>query len=113
LSETLFTEALATARSLDEHFAKTGKLVGPLHGVPVSIKDNFNIAGKASTVGFVGLGNEPLKTNSSLVDILIGLGAVLYVKTNVPTAMMIAETVNNLFGRSVSRHNYVYLYRLI
>lgn len=113
MSETLFTEALATARSLDEHFTKTGKPIGPLHGVPISIKDNFNIAGKGSSVGFVGLGNELLKSNSSLVDILIGLGAVLYVKTNVPTAMMIAETVNNLFGRSVTHRNCVRLYRLI
>jgi amidase len=88
------------ARSLDEHFARTGQLVGPLHGIPISIKDNFNIAGKASSLGFVGLGNEIMKSNSPLVDILLGLGAVLYVKTNVPTAMMIAETVNNLFGRS-------------
>jgi amidase len=84
---------------LDEHFAKTGKLVGPLHGVPISLKDNFNVAGKASSVGFVAWANTPATSNSSLVDILISLGAVVYVKTNIPTAMMIAESVNNLLGR--------------
>lgn len=98
---TLFQEALAAAKRLDQHFKKTGKIVGPFHGVPISLKDNFNIAGKASSVGFVGWANDMAMSNSSLVDLLISLGAVPYVKTNVPTAMMIAESVNNLFGRSV------------
>lgn len=98
----MFQEALAAAKGLDQHFEKTGKLVGPFHGVPISLKDNFNIAGKASSVGFVGWANGLATSNSFLVDLLISLGAVVYVKTNVPTAMMIAETVNNLFGRSVA-----------
>ena len=72
-----------------------------MHGVPISLKDNFSIAGKASSVGFVGWANDLAANNSSLGDLLVSLGAVLYVKTNVPTAMMIAESVNNLFGRSV------------
>jgi amidase len=41
-------------------------------------------------------------TNSPLVDMLKELGAVSYCKTNVPTAMMMAETLNNLTGRTVS-----------
>jgi amidase len=98
---TLFQDALAAAKGLDEHFEKTGKLVGPFHGLPISLKDNFSIAGKASSVGFVGWANDLATSNSSLVDLLISLGAILYVKTNVPTAMMIAESVNNLFGRLV------------
>lgn len=43
--------------------------------------------------------------NATLVDILQDAGAVLYVKTNVPTAMMIAETVNNVFGRTLNPRN--------
>jgi amidase len=97
----MFPQALAAAKALDQHFEKTGKLVGPFHGVPISLKDNFNIAGKASSVGFVGWANDLAASNSSLADLLIRLGAVVYVKTNVPTAMMIAESVNNLFGRLV------------
>lgn len=97
----MFPEALAAAKALDEHFEKTGKLVGPFHGLPISLKDNFNVAGKASSVGYVSWANDLATSNSCLVDVLISLGAVVYVKTNVPTAMMIAESVNNLFGRSV------------
>jgi amidase len=56
-------------------------------------------------VGFVSWVNQPAVYNSTLVDILQDAGAVLYVKTNVPTAMMIAETVNNVFGRTLNPLN--------
>ena len=102
LSETLFDSALKTAKALDEHLKQSGKPKGPLHGLPVSIKDNFNVIGTDSTVGFASLVGQPATYNSTLVDILLGAGAVLYVKTNVPTAMMMAESVNHVFGRTVN-----------
>ncbi|EEH20415.1 hypothetical protein PABG_02674 [Paracoccidioides brasiliensis Pb03] len=105
LSETLFPEALESAKALDTHFAATGKPVGPLHGLPISLKDNFNIIGKDSTIGFTGWVNDPATYNSIMTDLLREAGAVLYVKTNVPTAMMIAETVNNVFGRTLNPRN--------
>ncbi|KAK2798971.1 hypothetical protein FQN51_007199 [Onygenales sp. PD_10] len=105
LSETLFPEALASAKALDAHFAATGKPIGPFHGLPVSLKDNFNIIGKDSSLGFTAWVNDPATYNSTLVDLLRAAGAVLYVKTNVPTAMMIAETVNNVFGRTTNPRN--------
>ncbi|KAI4727784.1 acetamidase [Aureobasidium sp. EXF-10728] len=105
LSETLFPEALERAKALDDHLQKTGKPVGPLHGLPVSLKDNFNIIGKDSTIGFVAWVDQPATYNTVLVDVLVKAGAVLYVKTNVPTAMMIAESVNNTFGRTVNLRN--------
>ncbi|KAF2868625.1 amidase signature domain-containing protein [Massariosphaeria phaeospora] len=105
LSEILFDEAIQTAKSLDEHLRKTGTPIGPLHGLPVSLKDNFNIVGKDSTVGFTSLVNDPATSHSTLVELLEKLGAVRYCKTNVPTAMMIAESVNNVFGRTVNPLN--------
>lgn len=99
MTESLFPEAIATAKFLDAEFGRTGKLRGPFHGVPISLKDNFETAGKASSVGFVGWANDPASQDCSLVSTLKRLGAVVYVKTNVPTAMMIAETINNTFGR--------------
>lgn len=105
LSDAFFEEAIQSAAALDEHLQRTGKLVGPLHGLPISLKDNFNIKGKDSTVGFTSLVGKPAEYNATLVDILEGLGAVRYCKTNVPTAMMIAESVNNTFGRTVNPRN--------
>ncbi|KAF2107543.1 amidase signature domain-containing protein [Lophiotrema nucula] len=105
LSEIFFLEAIKTAKSLDEHLRKTGKVIGPLHGLPLSLKDNFNIVGKDSTVGFASLVNQPATYNATLVELLENAGAVRYCKTNVPTAMMIAESVNNVFGRTVNPLN--------
>ncbi|KAJ9625620.1 hypothetical protein H2203_004379 [Taxawa tesnikishii (nom. ined.)] len=105
LSETLFDSAISTARTLDQHLERTGKPIGSLHGLPISLKDNFNIAGLDSTIGFASWVNAPAQKNSALVDLLTTAGAVLYVKTNVPTAMMIAETVNN-FRRRERPHRF-------
>jgi amidase len=96
---------LEDARSLDDHLKRTGKPKGPFHGLPISLKDNFNIKGKDSTLGFVSWVNQPAEYNSTLVEMLRDAGAVLYVKTTTPTAMMIAETVSNTFGRTVNPRN--------
>ena len=99
----MFDDAIQRAKQLDDHFKRTGKTVGPLHGLPVSLKDNFNITGKTSATGFCAWADEPMQKDSTIVQILRELGAVAYVKTNVPTAMMIAESVNNCYGRYASR----------
>lgn len=88
-----FDEAIAQAKSLDESLRKTGKVVGPLHGLPISLKDNFNVVGKDSTVGFASLVNKPATYSSTLVELLERAGAVRYCKTNVPTAMMIVRSI--------------------
>ncbi|KAI5868167.1 amidase [Durotheca rogersii] len=102
LSETCFERALATARERDAHLARTGKPTGPLHGLPVSLKDNFHLAGLDATVGFASHVGDPAAQDAVLAELLAGAGAVFYVKTNVPTAMMIAESVNHVFGRTVN-----------
>ncbi|KAF1993945.1 acetamidase [Amniculicola lignicola CBS 123094] len=105
LSEIFFAEAIESAKILDENFRKTGKVVGPLHGLPISLKDNFNVVGRDSTVGFTSLVGQPATYNSTLVELLEAQGAVRYCKTNVPTAMMIAESVNNVYGRTTNPLN--------
>ncbi|KAF8306763.1 amidase [Clavulina sp. PMI_390] len=105
LTEICFDDAIARAKELDAMFKDTGKLAGPLHGLPVSIKDNFKIKGLDSTLGFICWANKPLDEDSVLITILREAGAVLYCKTNVPTAMMIAETYNNVWGRTTNPYN--------
>ncbi|KAL7943652.1 amidase signature domain-containing protein [Trichoderma barbatum] len=105
LSETFFDRAIAMARSRDQYFAETGKPMGPLHGLPISLKDNINIQSVDSTVGMAVHVGDPAKADATLAEILAEAGAVFYVKTNVPTAMMIAETVNNVFGRTLNPKN--------
>lgn len=51
LTEIFFDRALVRAKELDEHLEETGRTVGPLHGLPVSVKDRFDIKGLDTTVG--------------------------------------------------------------
>jgi Asp-tRNA(Asn)/Glu-tRNA(Gln) amidotransferase A subunit family amidase len=91
LTEHFFDKALERARFLDEYLRKEKRVIGPLHGLPVSIKDSFCVQGIQSTVGYVSfLAREPAASNSALVEMLLDLGAVLYVKTNVPQTMMVS-----------------------
>lgn len=105
MSEIFFEEAIARAKECDAFLQKYGRPKGPFHGLPISIKDNFNIIGKDSTLGIASLVNKPATYNSILIDIILEAGAVLYVKTNVPTGVMMPETVNNVFGTTVNPLN--------
>ncbi|KAG9235215.1 general amidase-like protein [Amylocarpus encephaloides] len=105
LTEVMFEDAMARAKWLDEEFARRGKPVGLLHGLPISLKDSFKAKGYDSTVGLAALAFKPAKENSTLVDILLEAGAVLYVKTNTPQAMMALDSHNNVFGRTLNPRN--------
>ncbi|KAL3493920.1 amidase signature domain-containing protein [Aspergillus germanicus] len=104
LTETMFPEAQERARYLDSMREK-GQLAGPLHGLPVSIKDNFHYKGTEATIGMVAFMDQMSTASSPLVDILLQLGAVIYVKTNVPQTMMSCEAQNNVFGRTLNPWN--------
>lgn len=104
LTETYFEEAQIRARQLDD-MKSQGHSAGPLHGLPVSVKDSFQIANSEATIGFVGRLGELSINNSPLVDILLKLGAVVFVKTNVPQTLMTADSHNNIFGRTLNPYN--------
>ncbi|KAF2031623.1 amidase [Setomelanomma holmii] len=103
LTETMFDSALARAAECDAYLAREGKPIGPLHGLPISLKDSFNVKGVQATIGYVSfIAHPPAPANSAVVDILLQQGAVLYVKTNLPQAMMTADSHNNIFGRTLN-----------
>ncbi|KAJ9417926.1 amidase [Fusarium oxysporum] len=92
--------AFCKPQQLDEYLALHGKPVGPLHGVPISLKETFNVKGVPSSLGLVSFLEHELSTkNSVLADILLAAGAVFYAKTDVPQTMMTADSHNNVFGR--------------
>ncbi|KAH7073896.1 amidase signature domain-containing protein [Paraphoma chrysanthemicola] len=106
LTEIMFDEALARARECDAYLHEHKKPMGPLHGLPISLKDSFNVKGVQATIGYVSfITKPPSATNSSVVDLLHRAGAVFYVKTNLPQTMMTADSHNNIFGRTLNPHN--------
>ncbi|KAL6923263.1 hypothetical protein FSST1_000537 [Fusarium sambucinum] len=98
LTEILFKDALDQARELDAYFAKEGKTKGPLHGIPISLKDQFNVKGYDTTLSYTARSFKPASEDAVLVNILKNLGAVMIAKTNLPQSIMWAETDNPLWG---------------
>lgn len=84
-----FKDALQRAKELDKHLQETGGLIGPLHGIPVTLKDQFNLKGYDTTLGYVGRGFNPAEQDATLVRILKDLGAVVLAKSNLPQSIMV------------------------
>jgi len=75
--------------------------VGPLHGVPISIKDSIEIKGKACTAGTIGRRNvEPAVEDAKLVSRLRRAGGIPIARTNLPDLLFSFETDNLIFGRT-------------
>lgn len=101
----MFVEALTRAEALDAHL-KAGKApLGPLHGVPISVKDTFKIKGYDASIGLAALCFNPATENSVLIDDLLAAGAVLYCKTNIPQTLMALDSHNHIFGRTLNPLN--------
>ncbi|CAG7946002.1 unnamed protein product [Penicillium salamii] len=105
LTEILFEDALQQARQLDLEFKETGALKGPLHGIPVTLKDQFNVKGVDTTLGYVGRSFAPATEDAVLVQMLKSMGAIVIAKTNIPQSIMWAETENPLWGLTTNPRN--------
>lgn len=104
-SEIFIDKALERAQELDDIFHQTGKTVGCLHGIPISLKDQVDLVGIPSAIGYVSLANTKKTKNALLASKLLDLGAIFFVKTAVPMAMMAPETASNLFPYTFSGAN--------
>ncbi|OSX66101.1 hypothetical protein POSPLADRAFT_1131808 [Postia placenta MAD-698-R-SB12] len=105
LTEIFVEKALARAAELDDYLKTTGKTIGPLHGLPVSLKDQFSIKGLEATMGYASYVGRFAQQDAALVEILHECGAIPYVKTNLPQTLLWVETHNLLFGRTVNPIN--------
>lgn len=77
----------------------------PLHGLPVAVKDDHNVEGLDSTLGFAKNLYQPARESAALVKILLKLGAVPFAKTNVPQSLFSSGNDNPIFGSTLNAHN--------
>ncbi|CCM06222.1 uncharacterized protein FIBRA_08468 [Fibroporia radiculosa] len=105
LTEIFVDKALARAAELDKHLKSTGSVVGPLHGLPVSLKDQINLKGLETTMGYASWIGKYADKDAVLAEILYECGAVPFVRTNVPQTLMWPETYNLVFGRTLNPAN--------
>ena len=103
LTQWFMEDALERAKELDEYLEKYGKPIGPLHGVPISVKEHIPVASTYSSQGSLAsmVFNEE---DSHMVRILREAGAVFYCKTNQPQAIMHLESTSH-YGRTLNPFN--------
>jgi amidase len=96
--------ALKRAREADAALAN-GKTLGPLHGVPITIKDAFHTAGVRSTGGTKGRADYVPQANAPTVERLLTAGAILIGKTNTPELTLFYDTDNLVFGKTFNPYD--------
>jgi amidase len=94
-----FDDARSDAERADADLARGAK-VGPLHGVPMTLKDSFDTAGLKSTYGTAGRAAFVPDADATVVARLKAAGAILLGKTNTPEFTWSFETNNLVFGRT-------------
>jgi amidase len=77
---------------------KKGLSWGPLHGLPMTIKESFDVAGLSTTWGLPEFKNHLAQRNALAVQRYIDAGAVVFGKTNVPTLLADWQTFNEIYG---------------
>ena len=85
------------AGAADDALAR-GEIWGPLHGVPMTVKESFDVAGLPSTWGNPRLKDNIAAGNAVLVERLLGAGAIIYGKTNVPLMLADSQSYNDIYG---------------
>ncbi len=91
--------ALAQAREADVALAR-GELQGPLHGVPITIKDSFDTRGIISTGGTKGRASYVPQQDATAVARMRAAGAIVLGKTNLPELSLAYESNNLIYGRT-------------
>lgn len=100
----LSEQAMQEAAALDDSFAKSGP-VGPLHGVPITIKENIDQTGRPTPNGVVGFKDIIGPADSPFAANLKAAGAVVIGRTNTPEFSFRATTDNPLHGRTFNPWN--------
>ncbi len=94
-----YAVARPRAKAADEDLKK-GENWGPLHGLPITIKDTFEVAGMPCTAGIPLLKEHIPGQNADVVQSLLDAGAVIVGKTNVPMGGMDFQSYNDVYGQT-------------
>lgn len=90
-------EAMESAQQADKKIASNDE-VGPLHGVPMTIKESYDVVGTPSTWGIPDLKDNFPKRDALSVQRLKNAGAVIMGKTNVPLRLSDFQSYNDIYG---------------
>lgn len=97
---TVHPQALAIAQQKDQEYRRNPGAVGPLHGIPVIVKDNYNTADLPTTGGSLVLAGSQPPQDSFVVQQLRQAGALILAKANLTELAMGGTTVSSLGGQT-------------
>jgi amidase len=91
--------ARARARAADAALLR-GEVWGPFHGVPMTVKESFDVAGLPTTWGLPAYKDNRATRNAVAVERWLAAGAVVFGKTNVPVLLADGQSANPVYGRT-------------
>lgn len=106
ITELLPQRALARADELDKYLAQHKKPLGPLHGLPISVKEHIGMKDLGYNAGFVAWEGKTAPDNALILNILLKAGCVFYARTTEPQTLMHLETSSNLYGVTFNPFNH-------
>ncbi|KAL8916412.1 MAG: hypothetical protein Q9208_008533 [Pyrenodesmia sp. 3 TL-2023] len=89
VTELLPEKALSRATELDRYMANFHKPVGPLHGLPISVKEHIGMEGLACNAGYVAWANNIPTVDAFILKILWDAGCVFFVRTTQPQTLVV------------------------
>ena len=102
---TIADDAVDCAREAEAALS-AGKTLGPLHGLPITIKDTIDTVGFRTTSGSRLRAHNVPKADAPVVARLEAAGAIILAKTNTPEMAIPYETDNPIFGRTNNPHDH-------
>ena len=105
ITEVLPERALKRAAELDEYYATHGKPIGPLHGLPISVKEHIAMKGLDLNAGFISWVGNVATDDGLILKLLWNAGCVFYARTTEPQTLMHLETSSNIYGVTVNPYN--------
>ena len=77
---------------------RRGEIVGPLHGVPMTVKENNDVRGLVTTVGFEENIGRVASSDETMIERMKKAGVVIWGKTNLPVGAMDIQSYNDIYG---------------
>lgn len=101
----MFSQALKRARELDAYFEEHGVPMGPLHGLPISVKEHIGIKGLRLHGSSIASWDTIAIDDAHVLQIMVNAGAVFHARTTQPQTLMHLETSSNFYGTTCNPYN--------
>ena len=105
VTELLPERAKERSEFLDDYYEKHGKPIGPLHGLPISVKEHMGMKDLGLNAGFISWWDQKGEEDAYVLKIMWNAGCVFYARTTQPQTLMHLETSSNLYGATTNPFN--------